>query len=162
MAVVFPDWLQDNFVDIEQLFIDMFTKVFPAISPDNIGVWTPDNWLDQNNPDPLLSFVRLPGGRVDYDKNYDECLIQATAVTGDRTDSNKIINGIRSILLPISGLKFTMADGYTALIRDVVEIAGPQLLMPLQQIDTRVVPTTFKVCVQLRDRSRYDQIIRSL
>lgn len=154
-----PAWFENNFLNIENLMIDIFTKVVPAVPA---GVWTPDSWLDQRDPDPMLSFVRLPGGRVDYAAGYDECFIQAVVVTGDRDDSNDVMSLIRACLLPMQAVKFLMADGFTALIHCVEEVAGPQMLTSGQQIDTRVVPATFKVRVGLRSRARYDQIIRAL
>lgn len=165
MTTVIPDWFQDNFFDIEQLMIDLFGKVFPALAsatPVGIGIWEDDDWEDQPDPDPLLTFIRLPGGRVDYQNNIDECFIQATALTTDRTESNRMISVIRAVLLPMQGVKFTMNDGNTALIHCVEEVSGPQMLTHEQQIDLRVVPATFKVRVGLRDRKRYDQIIRGL
>lgn len=157
--IVLPDWFKHNFVNIENLLIDIFTKVVPSCPS---GVWTADEWLDQPDPDPMLSFVRLPGGRVDYDAGYDECFFQAIAVTGDRDDSNDVMSLIRACLLPMKGFKFKMADGFTALIHCCEEVAGPQMLTSGQQIDTRVVPATFKIRVGLRSRERYDLIIRDL
>lgn len=165
MTSIIPDWFQDNFVDIEQLLIDLFGKVFPALAsadPVGIGIWEDDDWLDEPNPDPLLTFIRLPGGRVDYQNNYDECFIQATALTTDRDESNRMISVIRAVLLPMQGVKFTMNDGFTAQIICVDEVAGPQMLTHGQQVDLRVVPATFKVKVSLRNRTRYDAIIRGL
>lgn len=159
MTLIFPDWFKDNFVDIEQLMIDMFGKVFPGIL---IGIWEPDDWLDQPVPEELLTFVRLPGGMVNYERNTDECLIQATVTTMDRNASNRVISVVRSVLLPIQGLKFTMNDGYTAQIHCVEEVSGPQMLTHEQQIDTRVVPVTFRIRVGLRNRTRYDNIISGL
>ncbi|OMC55373.1 hypothetical protein A5747_13350 [Mycobacterium sp. IS-836] len=157
--MIIPDWFKDNFVDIEQLMIDLFGKVFPGTK---MGIWEDDDWLDQSDPEPLLTFIRLPGGHVDYEKNYDECLIQATVITTDRTLSNKAMSVIRAVLLPIEGLKFKMNDGYTAQIHCAEEVSGPELLTHEQQIDTRVVPATFRIRVGLRNRTRYDQIISGL
>jgi hypothetical protein len=159
MTLIFPDWFQDNTVNVENLFIDIFTKIIPS-APS--GVWTADSWLDERDPDPMISWVRLPGGHVNWDAGYDECLIQATVVTGDRDDSNRIMSLIRSCILPMDAFKFKMSDGYTAVIRGVQEVSGPQMLTGEQQVDTRVVPATFKPCVGLRSRARYDQIIKAL
>lgn len=158
-TLVLPDWFKQNFINVENLLIDIFTKVVPS-APS--GVWTADSWTDQTDPDPMLSFVRLPGGRVDYDAGYDECFIQAIAVTGDRDDSISLMSLIRACLLPMKGFKFTMSDSYTALVHCVDEVAGPQMLTSGQQIDTRVVPATFKIRVGLRSRDRYLQIISGL
>lgn len=165
MTSIIPDWFRDNFVDIEQLLIDLFGKVFPALAsanPVGIGIWEDDDWIDQSDPDPLLTFIRLPGGQVNYQNNTDQCFIQATALTTDRNESNRMISVIRSILLPMQGFKFTMNDGFTARIDCVEEVSGPQMLTHGQQVDLRVVPVTFKVTVGLRDRTRYDAIIRGL
>lgn len=154
MALI-PDWFEDNFWDVEQLFVDVFKKVFPEIDPDNIGVWTPDDWLEETDPGPLLQFIRLPGGHVDYDMNYDECLIQAVAVTPSRSDSNAIISVICACLLPMQGFKLRMDDGGTVQIHGATEVEGPQMLTDEQMIDMRVVPATFRVRVGLKSRARY-------
>ena len=161
-----PSWFEDNFVDIEQLLIDLFKKVFPEIPEDRVGVWTPDDWLDDDLSPlevlPLLTFVRLPGGVVDWEQNYDECLVQASIVTGSRATSIQVMSVIRACLLPMSGFKFTMDDGLTAQIHKCSEISGPQLLSPGQEIDTRVVPATFRVRVGLRSRKRYEADLSAL
>jgi hypothetical protein len=139
--------------------VDLFAKVFPSAVT---GVWTPDDWLDQSDPDPMLTVIRLPGGEVDYDMNYDECLGQFTATTTDRGLSNRMISVVRAVLLPMQGFKFTMGDGFTAQIHKVSEVSGPQMLTGEQQIDTRVVPATFRIRVGLRSRKRYHDIISGL
>lgn len=154
-----PDWYEDNFYDVEQIMVDLFTKVF---GPEMIGVWEPDDWTDEANPEPLTTFIRLPGGHVSWDEGYDECFIQATVFTLDRNESIKRMGVIRSILLPMSGTKVKMADGNTAQIRETEEIAGPQMLTADQAIDTRVIPATFRVCVGLKSRKTYERIIRDL
>jgi hypothetical protein len=159
-VIALPDWYQDNFVNLENLCIDVFSKVLPDIES---GCWTPNDWLDnQTPPDPQLWFFRLPGGRVDYDKNYDEGLIQAMAVSPSRDDSWRIMSVVRAVLLPMQGYKFTMADGFTAQIHSAEEVGGPQMVTPAQQIDTRVVSAVFKVRVGLRSRERYLDRIRAL
>lgn len=154
-----PAWFEHNFVNIENMLIDMFTKVAPLIES---GTWTPDSWLKLADPTPMLSFVRLPGGHVDYDAGYDECTFQALAITGSRDKSIELMSLVRASLLPMKAFKFTMDDGYTALIHWVEESGGPQMMVPGQQIDVRVVPATFKIRVGLRSRKRYDEIIRAL
>lgn len=155
-----PDWYQDNFVNLENLMIDMFGKVLPDIE---CGCWAPDDWLeDQTPPDPQLWFFRVPGGRVDYEKNYDEALVQVMAVTPSRDDSWRAMSLVRAVLLPMQGFKFMMVDGYTAQIHSAEEVTGPTILTPAQQIDTRVVSATFKVRVGLRSRERYLNRVRAL
>lgn len=156
-----PAWGKENFVDVEQLMVDLFGKVFTG-AEETLGVWAPDDWLDQSDPGPLTLFFRLPGGQVDYHKGYDECLLQASVTTGSRAESISRMSLIRAVLLPMSGFKFTMDDGYTALIRSVAEVSGPQMLTPEQQFDLRVVPATFRICVGLKDRTDYSSIIRGL
>lgn len=159
MSLVFPDWFEHNFVNIENMLIDLFTKAVPNATS---GTWTPDSWIDSATIDPMLSFVRLPGGVVDYDAGFDECMFQALAVTDSRNDSIELMSLVRAVLLPMKAFKFKMTDGYTALIHWVENPGGPQMMVPAQQIDTRVVPATFKIRVGLRSRKRYDQIIRDL
>ncbi|AWG51479.1 hypothetical protein DDT48_20130 [Mycobacteroides abscessus] len=160
MSLVLPDWYRDNFVNLENLLIDVFSKALPGVE---CGCWTPDDWLDeQTPPDPMLWFFRVPGGRVDYQQNYDEGLVQVVAVSPSRDDSWSLMSVVRSVLLPMQGFKFTMADGFTAQIHSAEEAAGPQTLTPAQQIDTRVVSATFKVRVGLRSRERYLDKIRAL
>lgn len=155
-----PEWFEHNFVNIENLLVDMFSRILPDV---DCGVWTPDDWLDDAEPDPMLTIVRLPGGRgVCWDESYDECFAQIVATTLSRELSIELISVVRSVLLPMSGFKWKMADGYTAQIHSVDEVAGPQMLTGEQQIDTRVVPTTFRIRVGFRSRKRYDQIIRDL
>ena len=72
--MIFPAWFKNNFVNVERLFIDMFTKIVPDVES---GRWTPDHWLKDAEPDPMLSFVRLPGGRVDYDAGFDAIISDA-------------------------------------------------------------------------------------
>lgn len=158
MTVV-PDWFEHNFVNMEDMLIALFTPILPGVE---CGVWTPDHWLDQAIADPLLSFIRLPGGVVDYDKQEDEALVQVIAVTDDRDESIEVISLVRSVLLPMRSFKVPMTDGFTATIRGVTESGGPSMMIPAQQIDTRVVPVTFKVCVGLRSRKRYDANISAL
>lgn len=159
MTAWIPDWFDNNFVDVESLLIDLFELVLPDIV---VGCWTPDSWLDQDVTEPMLQFVRLPGGQVKWDMQYDEALIQATAITGSRDDSWRLVNLLRAVLLPLQGFKFTMSDGFVAQIVGVDEVAGPQLLTTDQRIDDRVIPVTFRTRVSLRSRKRYDQIIRDL
>lgn len=154
-----PDWFQDNFVDVEQLIIDMYAKILPAFEG---GRWTPDSWLDQIDPDPMLTVIRLPGGYTDWDKGYDECLVQISIVTGNPDSSKKAMDVVRATLLPIQGFKFMMADGFTALIHKAAPAAGPQMLTAQQQLDTRVVNASFMVRVGLKSRIRYEQLVRSL
>jgi len=154
-----PDWYQDNFVNLENLMIDLFGK---AVAGVETGCWMPDDWIEDDDPEPALWFFRLPGGHVDYDRNFDEGLIQVMAVTGSRDASWRLMSLVRAVLLPMQGFKFTMADGYTAQIHSVEETSGPQMLTPGQQIDTRVVLAAFKVRVGLRSRERYLDRIRAL
>lgn len=155
MAIVLPQWFQHNFVNVENLMIDIFTKVLPDVES---GCWTPDGWLDEQLPnevDPMLWFVRLPGGFVDWDRHRDQSLVQVSAVTGSRDDSWDVMSVVRSVLLPMQGFKFTMADGFTAQIHCAGEKSGPNLLTPGQQLDTRVVTAVFDVGVGLRYRNNY-------
>lgn len=156
--IALPEWYQNNFVNVENLMIDLFGKVFPTIE---CGCWTPDDWLERT-PDPALWFFRVPGGHVDYQASYDEGLIQVMAVAPSRDESWSLMSVVRAVLLPMQGFKFAMADGYTAQIHSVEEISGPQMLTPEQQIDTRVVSALFKVRVGLRSRERYLDIVRAL
>ena len=160
MSVPLPSWYVGNFVNVEDLMIDIFTKVFPGIES---GCWAPDDWLgEQVDPEPTIWFFRLPGGHVNWQARKDECFIQAMVVTGSRDDSWDVMNVIRSVLLPWQGGKFKMADGYTAQIHTVAEVAGPQLLTPGQQIDTRVVNATFKVSVGMKTARDYKSEIAAL
>ncbi|MCX2714964.1 hypothetical protein [Mycolicibacterium sp. J2] len=154
-----PDWYTPNFVNIENLLIDVFSKVAPAVES---GCWTPDDWLEDDSPGPALWFFRVPGGHVDYQQNYDEAVVLVMAVTPSRDDSWTLMSLVRSILLPMQGTKFQMADGFTAQVHSAEEVAGPQLLTPGQQIDTRVVSAHFKVRVGLRSRERYLDQLRAL
>lgn len=158
--IALPSWYQRNFVNLENLMIDLFGKVFPSIQ---CGCWVPDEWFnEQMPPDPMLWFFRVPGGRVDYQQNYDEGLVQVSAVTVSRDDSWSVMSVVRAVLLPMQGDKFTMSDGFTAQVHGVEEVAGPQLLTPGQQIDTRIVSGTFKVRVGLRSRQRYRDTVSAL
>ncbi|WZB38300.1 tail terminator [Mycobacterium phage Bazzle] len=159
MSLVLPDWYEDNFVNIENLFIDIFTKLLPSYES---GCWLPDDWLDNADPDPTLWFFRMPGGQVNWDARKDECQLQVMAVTGSRDDSWRLMNFVRSILLPMQGDKFKMADGYTAQIRCDKEVAGPQLLTPNQRIDNRVVTATFQVSVSMKTAKNYKQFLYAL
>lgn len=154
-----PDWYKDNFVNLENLMIDIFAKVTPGVES---GCWTPDDWLTDEDPAPALWFFRLPGGRVDYDKGYDEGLVQVLAVSPSRDDSWALMSLVRSVLLPMQGFKFRMADGFTAQVHSAEEVGGPQMLTPEQQIDTRVVSAAFRVRVGLRSRERYLDRVRAL
>lgn len=160
MAIELPEWLEENFVNVENLMIDLFTKVFPKYTS---GCWTPDDWFNKEvEPDPLLLFFRLPGGRVDWEQRKDQCFIQTMIVTDTRDDSWALMNGVRSILLPMSGEKVKMSDGYTAQIHGAKEVAGPQLLTPGQQIDTRVVTAVFEMSVSMKTAKNYKQFLAAL
>ncbi|ALA06529.1 tail terminator [Mycobacterium phage Nicholas] len=154
MALELPDWYEDPFVNVENLFIDIFSALLPGVIT---GCWAPDDWLEQATPDPTLWFFRLPGGQVDFQGRKDECQLQATIVTGNRDDSWALMNFVRAMLLPLQGDKFKMADGYTAQIRCAGEISGPQLLTPGQRIDNRVINAVFKVSVNLKTAKDYKQ-----
>ena len=153
MTVTLPSWYEGNFVNVENLFIDMFGNVFPEFET---GCWAPDDWLDdQLPPEPMIWFFRLPGGRVDWQARKDECQVQVMVVTGSRDDSWAVMDVIRSVLLPMQGDKVKMADGYMAQIQCASEVAGPQLLTPGQAIDTRVVSATFRVSVSMKTAKHY-------
>jgi hypothetical protein len=159
VALALPAWFQDNFVDIESMLIDLFGRIVPSV---DVGCWYADDWLDDPTPDPQLLFFRLPGSRVDYEKNSDICHVQVVALTPSRDDSWRLMNFVRAVLLPMQGFKIKMEDGYTANVWCTDDIAGPQLLTPGQQIDTRVITAVFSLRVGLRSRKRYDQIIAGL
>lgn len=159
MTLTLPEWFEDNFVDIESLLIDLFTRILPDVE---VGCWYADDWLDDPAPEPQLLFFRLPGSRVDYDKNSDTCNVQAVAVTPSRDDSWRLMNFVRSVLLPMQGFKVPMEDGFTASVWSTDDISGPQLLTPGQEIDNRVVSSVFAIRVGLRSRKRYDQLIADL
>lgn len=159
MSVVLPEWFEDNFVDVESMLIDLFARILPDV---NVGCWVADDWLDDPNPEPELLFFRLPGARVDYDRNSDICHVQVVAVSPSRDDSWRLMNLVRAIILPMQGFRIPMEDGFQAQVWYGEDIAGPQLLTPEQQIDNRVVSSVFSLRVGLRSRKRYDQIIAGL
>lgn len=160
MALVLPDWYQESFVNVENLFIDIFTDLLPDYES---GCWTPDDWLgEQIDPEPTIWFFRLPGGRVDWHARKDECQLQVMVVTGSRDDSWRLMDFVRSILLPMQGDKYKMSDGYTAQVHSAVEVAGPQLLTPGQRVDTRVVTATFQVSVSMKSAKNYKQFLYEL
>lgn len=159
MSLVLPTWYEENFVDIESMFIDLFSRIVPGV---DVGCWYADDWLDDPTPDPQLLFFRLPGSRVDYDKNSDICHVQVVALTPSRDDSWRLMNFVRAVVLPMQGFRIQMDDGFTANVWCTQDIAGPQLLTPGQQIDTRVITAVFSIRVGLRSRKRYDQIIAEL
>lgn len=159
MSLELPEWFEDNFVDVETLLIDVFSRVVPNV---HVGCWTADDWLDDPDPEPQLLFFRLPGARVDYDRNSDTCFVQAVAVTSSRDDSWRLMNLVRAVVLPWQGFRVAMEDGFHAQVWSVDDVSGPQLLTPGQEIDTRVVTTVFGIRVGLRSRKRYDQIIADL
>lgn len=159
MTLTLPAWFEDNFVDVESMLIDLFSRIVPDVE---VGCWSADDWLDDPTPDPTLLFFRLPGARVDYDKNSDICHVQAVALTPSRDDSWRLISLVRAVILPMQGFRIRMEDGHTAQVWCSEDIAGPQLLTPEQQIDTRVVTSVFSLRVGLRSRKRYDQIIAEL
>ncbi|QGJ92418.1 tail terminator [Mycobacterium phage Wyatt2] len=159
MALVLPEWYEETFVNIENLFIDIFSKLLPNYES---GCWLPDDWLDDADPTPTLWFFRMPGGQVDWDRRKDECQLQVMVVTGSRDDSWDLMNFVRSILLPIQGDKFKMADGYTAQIHSAREAAGPVLMTPNQRIDNRVITATFQVSVSMKTAKSFKQFIYEL
>lgn len=161
MTVALPDWYDEAFVNVENLLIDLFSKLLPGVES---GCWCPDDWLDsdQTAPEPMLWFFRMPGGDVDWQRRTDECFMQVMVVTGSRDDSWRVMNFVRAVLLPWQGEKFRMDDGYTAQIHGADEVSGPQLLTPGQQIDTRVVTATFKISVGLKSAKHFKQNIAAL
>ncbi|OYN81776.1 hypothetical protein [Mycolicibacterium sphagni] len=160
MALVLPDWYEDSFVNVENLLIDLFGDLLPDCET---GCWAPDDWLDNKLPvKPVIWFFRLPGGRVDWSGRKDECQVQVMVVTGSRDDSWRLMDFVRSMLLPMQGDKYKMADGYTAHIHKADEVAGPQLLTPGQRIDTRVVTATFQVSVSMKSAKNYKQKLYEL
>ena len=159
MSLVLPEWFEENFVDVEQMLIDLFTRLVPDVE---VGCWSADDWLDEPSPQPQLLFFRLPGSRVDYDRNSDVCHVQVVAITESRDDSWRLMNFVRAVILPMQGFRIPMEDGFTAQVWTTEDIAGPELLSPGQQIDTRVVASVFSIRVGLRSRKRYDQNIADL
>ena len=159
MSLELPDWYEDNFVDVESMLIDFFTRLLPGVE---CGCWNADDWLDDPNPQPQLMFFRLPGARVDYDRNSDLCHVQVVAVTPSRDDSWRLIDFVRSVMFPMHGFRIPMEDGFTATVWTTDDVSGPELLTPEQQIDNRVVTAVFYLRVGLRSRKRYDQIISGL
>jgi hypothetical protein len=159
MPLSLPAWYDNNFVDVESMLIDLFTRILPGVES---GCWYADDWLDDATPDPQLLFFRLPGARVDYNKNSDICHVQVVALTPSRDDSWRLMSFVRSIILPMQGFSVEMSDGFNAQVWCTDDIAGPQLLTPGQQIDTRVITSVFSLRVGLRSRKRYDQIIAEL
>lgn len=159
MTLQLPAWYRHNFVDVESMLIDLFEQLLPDIE---VGCWYADDWLDDATPDPQLLFFRLPGARVDLERNSDVCHVQCVAVTPSRDDSWELINFCRAIILPMQGFRVRMSDGFTAQVWCSEDVAGPEVLTPGQQIDTRVIPWVFSVRVGLRSRTWYDQIISEL
>lgn len=159
MTLELPDWFENNFVNVEDLLIDLFSRLLPDVE---VGCWYADDWLDDPSPAPQLLFFRLPGSRVDLDRNSDVCNVQVIAVSESRDDSWRLMNFVRAVVLPMQGVKVVMEDGFTAQVWSVDDIAGPELLTPGQQIDNRVVASVFSLRVGLRSRKRYDQIVADL
>lgn len=159
MSLALPEWFEDNFVDVESLLIDLFARIVPDVG---VGCWYADDWLDDPTPEPQLLFFRLPGSRVDIDRNSDVCQVQVVAITDSRDDSWRLMNLVRAVLLPMQGVRVRMEDGFTAQVWCADDVAGPELLTPGQQIDTRVVASVFSIRVGLRSRKRYDQIVAEL
>lgn len=146
-----PDWFEDNFVNVEDVLIDLFTVLLTEV---DVGCWYADDWLDEAEPDPQLLFYRLPGARVNYDSNSDVCNVQVIAVSGSRDTSWTLMSFVRAILLPMQGFRAKFED-YTAQIWCSDDVAGPEMLTPGQQIDTRVVSSVLSVRVGLNSRKRY-------
>lgn len=159
MSLVLPEWFENNFVDVESMLISLFERIVPNV---NVGCWFADDWLDDPTPEPELLFFRLPGARVDYEKNSDICHVQVVAVTDSRDDSWRLMNLVRAVMLPMQGFKIPMEDGFQASVWCTDDIAGPQMLTPGQQIDNRVVSSVFSLRVGMRSRKRYDQIVADL
>lgn len=159
MSLSLPAWFEDNFVDVESMLIDLFSRILPDV---DVGCWYADDWLDDPTPDPQLLFFRLPGMRVDYDSNSDICHVQVVAITPSRDDSWRLMNLVRAVALPMQGFRIPMEDGFTAQVWCADDVAGPQMLTPGQQLDTRVVSSVLSFRVGLRSRKRYDQIIAEL
>lgn len=159
MSLSLPAWFEDNFVDVESMLIDLFSRILPDV---DVGCWYADDWLDDPTPDPQLLFFRLPGMRVDYDSNSDICHVQVVAITPSRDDSWRLMNLVRAVVLPMQGFRIPMEDGFTAQVWCADDVAGPQMLTPGQQLDTRVVSSVLSFRVGLRSRKRYDQIIAEL
>lgn len=159
MALVLPDWYEPAFVNGENLFIDMFSDLLPDAL---CGCWAPDDWADAAVIQPTLWFFRVPGGRVDWDSRKDEFELQVMAVTESRNDSWLLMDFVRTMLLPMQGDVYKMADGYKAQIHKVTEVSGPQLLTPNQRIDTRVVTANFRVAVSMKSANNYKQKLYQL
>ncbi len=158
-SIEFPDWYEDTFVDVESMLIDLFSRLLPGVE---CGCWSADDWLDEPEPHPQLLFFRLPGVRVDYDRFSDVCHVQVAAISPSRDDSWRLIDFVRSVILPMQGFRIEMADGFTATVWVSDDVSGPELLTPEQQIDNRVVTAVFYLRVGLRSRKRYDRFISEL
>lgn len=134
-------------------------KLLPGFT---VGRWTPDSWLDQVIPGPMATAIRLPGGHMDIFEGYDECLLQVAITTGTPEDSNQAMSLLRAVLCPIEGMPVTMPDGYQAYIHWFRETSGPQMLTVQQHLDMRVIPATFRVRVGMKNRTRYDDVLRAI
>lgn len=165
-----PNWYQDNFHDIEAAFVDFFQRVFPDI---NCVSWIPDDWFD-NQEEPLLRFMRIPPGYVEWQARKEECSVQvAAAIPANPPNPNRdqawqVINVVRACLLPMDGfpIQYSTSGGdREVFIHGVEETAGPQLLPELGVPDARVVPVTFRPCFDINMAGvayDYQAILRDL
>lgn len=155
-----PAWFENNFFDIERLLMHVFGQLAPDVT---FGCWKPDLWVDGQGDVPAVWFFKLPGAVVDWERNRENHLIQAVAVTDDPDASKGLAGFVRGILMSLSdGAKVTGEDGDTAQFWGAEERSAPYMLSPEQQFDARVVPATFCVTTNLRSNKRYTDMVRAL
>lgn len=166
-----PEWYRNNFHDIEAALTDFSQKVFPDIQCVS---WIPDTWFQEGgDTEPLLRFMRIPPGYVNWFERKEECSVQcAAAIPPDyttpapnRDQAWQVINVLRACLLPMDGFPITYATSYgdrEVFINGVEESVGPQLLPEIGVPDARVVPVTFRLCFDIDSADGYLNELRAL
>lgn len=141
---------QGGFPNIENLLKTLFTSVevtgflgdvFTGIEPT---YWLPANETIETTVRSGGGYLRIfrTGGRVDFEQNRDEPIVQIAVLTQSRDKSWEVMEAVRTgVLWPFSEA-VAIVPGTVHKLQCAGEIVGPQLI-PEQFRDERLVLGTF-------------------
>lgn len=175
MSLVFPDWWQAAFPDIELLIMDALRPVLNRVDVlDKDG----NPILDDGQPRrpfpctflPPDYGARLPvvrifrgGGAADPDVMVDSATVQVAVIADTRAESWSLMEFCRQWLLSYARAgDVPRTGGSTTHVDRIEELTGPQQLPELNP-DKRLVSLTFRVvCRPPRPRTDYAKVRETL
>lgn len=151
MTLTLPNWYQGGFLDVEELFCDLFSWLLPDIP---VVTWLIEDYYD--NPRPVLRVHRASGKAVDG-MPLDHAVVQFGVLSQSRADSWQLIGFVRSVMAATSGgfkvPRGTVTNGVWTpngthtQINSVEEWLGP-VQAPDEFIDDKFVSANYRVLVR--------------